>query len=443
MNIQLSDHFTYKRLLRFVLPSILMIMCTSVYSIVDGFFVSNFVGTTPFAAINLTFPVLMAVASIGFMAGTGGSAVVSKTMGEGNRERANEYFTMIIAALFGGAVVLSVIGFIMARPITMALGATQEELIRDCVLYIRIGFLSMPAFILQFAFQSFFVAAQKPGLSLKANVAAGIVNGSLDYVLIVIFQWGLAGAAIATSAGQIVGGLIPVIYFMRKNDSLLQFKKFHMHMDVIGKVFINGSSEMVTNLSSSIVNILYNFQLMKLAGEDGIAAYGVILYINIIFMAIFMGYSIGSAPIVSYHYGAGNHTELKNLFRKSLTFLMISGVVLLAASEVLARPLSAIFVNYDAGLLELTVHGFRIYSLAFLIMGINVWGSSFFTALNNGLVSAVISFLRTLVFQIVVISVLPLLFGVDGIWFSVVAAEGMALFVTLGFLFANRRRYHY
>ncbi len=427
MNIQLSDHFTYKRLLRFVLPSILMIMCTSVYSIVDGFFVSNFVGTTPFAAINLTFPVLMAVASIGFMAGTGGSAVVSKTMGEGNRERANEYFTMIIAALFGGAVVLSVIGFIMARPITMALGATQEELIRDCVLYIRIGF----------------VAAQKPGLSLKANVAAGIVNGILDYVLIVIFHWGLAGAAIATSAGQIVGGLIPVIYFMRKNDSLLQFKKFHMHMDVIGKVCINGSSEMVTNLSSSIVNILYNFQLMKLAGEDGIAAYGVILYINIIFMAIFMGYSIGSAPIVSYHYGAGNHTELKNLFRKSLTFLMISGVVLLAASEVLARPLSAIFVNYDTRLLELTIHGFRIYSLAFLIMGINVWGSSFFTALNNGLVSAVISFLRTLVFQIVVISVLPLWFGVDGIWFSVVAAEGMALFVTLGFLFTNRRRYYY
>ena len=268
-------------------------------------------------------------------------------------------------------------------------------------------------------------------------------NGILDYVLIVIFHWGLAGAAIATSAGQIVGGLIPVIYFMRKNDSLLQFKKFHMHMDVIGKVCINGSSEMVTNLSSSIVNILYNFQLMKLAGEDGIAAYGVILYINIIFMAIFMGYSIGSAPIVSYHYGAGNHTELKNLFRKSLTFLMISGVMLLAASEVLARPLSAIFVNYDTGLLELTVHGFRIYSLAFLIMGINVWGSSFFTALNNGLVSAVISFLRTLVFQIVVISVLPLWFGVDGIWFSVVAAEGMALFVTLGFLFTNRRKYHY
>lgn len=443
MKIQLSDHFTYKRLLRFVLPSILMIICTSIYSIVDGFFVSNFVGKTPFAAVNLTFPVLMAVSSIGFMAGTGGSAVVSKTLGEGKKELANEYFSMIIAALFIGAVILSAIGFALARPISIALGANEEELLRNCIIYIRIGFLSMPVFILQFAFQSFFVAAQKPGLSLKANVAAGLVNGILDYVLIVVFHWGLAGAAIATSAGQVVGGLVPVIYFMRKNDSLLQLKKFHFDFGIIGKVCTNGSSEMVTNLSSSIVNILYNFQLMKLAGEDGIAAYGVIMYINIIFMSIFLGYSIGSAPIVSYHYGAGNHSELKNLFHKSLTFLMISGVLLLAASEALARPLSAIFVNYDAALLDLTVRGFRIYSLAFLIMGINVWGSSFFTALNNGLVSAIISFLRTLVFQIIVIMVLPVLLGVDGIWFSIVAAEVMALFVTIGFLFTNRGKYHY
>lgn len=443
MNIQLSDHFTYKRLLRFVLPSILMIMCTSVYSIVDGFFVSNFVGTTPFAAINLTFPVLMAVASIGFMAGTGGSAVVSKTMGEGNRERANEYFTMIIAALFGGAVVLSVIGFIMARPITMALGATQEELIRDCVLYIRIGFLSMPAFILQFAFQSFFVAAQKPGLSLKANVAAGIVNGILDYVLIVIFHWGLAGAAIATSAGQIVGGLIPVIYFMRKNDSLLQFKKFHMHMDVIGKVCINGSSEMVTNLSSSIVNILYNFQLMKLAGEDGIAAYGVILYINIIFMAIFMGYSIGSAPIVSYHYGAKNHAELKNLFQKGLWLISGSSVVITALAIGFAKQQAMIFTSHDADLMALTIQACQIYSIAYLFKGINTWASSFFTALNNGLVSALISFLRTFLFEIAAILILPAFFGVLGIWFSVVAAELAALVVSIAFLAANRKKYQY
>ena len=443
MKIQLSDHFTYKRLLRFVLPSILMIICTSVYSIVDGFFVSNFVGKTPFAAVNLTFPVLMSVASIGFMAGTGGSAVVSKTLGEGKKKLANEYFSMIIAALFIGAVIFSVIGFAFAEPISIALGANEEELLRNCIIYIRIGFLSMPVFILQFAFQSFFVAAQKPGLSLKANVAAGIVNGVLDYVLIVIFHWGLTGAAIATSAGQIVGGLVPVIYFLRKNDSLLQLTKFHFDFGMIGKVCTNGSSEMVTNLSSSIVNILYNFQLMKLAGEDGIAAYGVIMYINIIFMSIFLGYSIGSAPVVSYHYGAGNHSELKNLFHKSQTFLMLSGVLLLVASESLARPLSAIFVNYDAALLDMTVRGFRIYSLAFLIMGINVWGSSFFTALNNGLVSAVISFLRTLVFQIVVIMILPVLLGVDGIWFSIVAAEVMALFVTVGFLFMNRRKYHY
>lgn len=442
MKIQLSDHFTYKRLLRFVLPSILMILCTSVYSIVDGFFVSNYVGKTPFAAVNLIMPILMAVATLGFMIGTGGSAMVSKTMGEGKKELANEYFSMlIVVALVAGAIV-SVLGFIFARPIAIVLGAT-DALLADCVLYARICFVAMPFFILQFAFQSFFVAAEKPGLSLVINIAAGIANGILDYLLIAVFPLGLAGAAIATAAGQIIGGLAPVIYFMKKNNSLLQITRFHMNFAVLGKVCVNGSSEMVTNLSASVVNVLYNFQLMKLAGENGIAAYGVIMYINIVFMAIFLGYSIGSAPIVSYHYGAGNHDELHNLYRKSMTFLVISGVLLLIASELLSRPLSAIFTSYDAELMELTVRGFRIYSIAFLIMGINVWGSSFFTALNNGMVSAIISFLRTLVFQIIVILILPMLWGVDGIWFAIVAAEAMALFVTMFFLLVKKKQYHY
>lgn len=442
MKIQLSDHFTYKRLLRFVLPSILMILCTSVYSIVDGLFVSNYVGKTPFAAVNLIMPILMAVATLGFMIGTGGSAIVSKTMGEGKKELANEYFSMlIVVALVAGAIV-SALGFIFARPIAIVLGAT-DALLADCVLYARICFVAMPFFILQFAFQSFFVAAEKPGLSLVINIVAGVANGILDYLLIAVFPLGLAGAAIATAAGQIIGGLAPVIYFMKKNNSLLQITRFHMDFAVLGKVCVNGSSEMVTNLSASVVNVLYNFQLMKLAGENGIAAYGVIMYINIVFMAIFLGYSIGSAPIVSYHYGAGNHEELHNLYRKSMTFLVISGVFLLISSEILSRPLSAIFTSYDAELMELTVRGFRIYSIAFLIMGINVWGSSFFTALNNGMVSAIISFLRTLVFQIIVILVLPILWGVDGIWFSIVAAEVMALFVTMFFLLVKKKQYHY
>lgn len=442
MRIQLSDHFNYRRLLRFVLPSILMIICTSIYSIVDGFFVSNFVGKTPFTAVNLIMPVLMGVGTIGFMIGTGGSAIVSKTMGEGKKEKANEYFSMLIyvAAVLGIAV--SVIGFLFTRPIASALGA-EGDLLEDCVLYARILFCSMPAFILQFTFQSFFVAAEKPGLSLKVTVIAGVINAVLDYVLIVVFPFGLAGAAIATAVGQCVGGIVPIIYFIRKNDSLLRLVKTKFYGRVLKNTCINGSSEMVTNLSSSIVNILYNFQLMRIAGEDGVAAYGVIMYTNFIFIAIFLGYSIGSAPVVSYHYGAGNQEELKNLFRKSICLLSAAGIGMTVIAELMAKPLVMVFVSYDTDLMNMTIRGFQMYSLAFLIMGFNVWGSAFFTALNDGLISAVISFLRTLVFQIAIVLIFPIFWGIDGIWLSIVGAELLALAVTVTFLVRKKKTYHY
>lgn len=442
MRIQLSDHFTYRRLFHFVLPSILMIICTSVYSIVDGFFVSNFVGKTPFAAINLVMPVLMAVGTIGFMIGTGGSAIVSKAMGEGKKEQASQYFSMLIYTSFIFGVVISIAGFLFMRPISEALGATGE-LLENCVLYGRILFCAMPFFILQYAFQSFFVAAEKPGLSLKVNIAAGLTNAVLDYLLIVVFPLGLAGAAIATIVGQVVGGIVPILYFARKNDSPLRLIKAGFNGRILRNTCINGSSEMVTNLSSSVINVLYNFQLMKFAGENGVAAYGVVMYVNIIFMAIFLGYSMGSAPIVSYHYGAGNHQELKNLFRKSIRFLLGSGVILVVLSEVFAEPLVKIFASRDAELLAITIRGFRLYAIAFLVMGFNVWGSAFFTALNNGAVSAVISFLRTLVFQIIAVLVLPIIFGIDGVWLSIVVAEVLSLAVTGFFLVTRKNRYQY
>lgn len=442
MKIQLSDHFTYRRLLRFVLPSILMIVCTSVYSIVDGFFISNFVGKTPFAAINLIMPVLMGVGTLGFMVGTGGSAIVSKTMGEGDPGRANRYFSLFIYTTIGFGAAISALGYALTPQIATALGATGE-LREDCILYARILFCGMPNLILQYVFQSFFIVAEKPGLSLKVTIAAGLTNAALDYLLIVTIPLGLAGAALATVMGQIVGGIFPLVYFARENKSTLRLTKTRMDVRVLGNACANGSSEMVTNLSSSIVGVLYNFQLMKAAGENGVAAYGVIMYISIIFMAIFLGYSVGSAPIVSYHYGAGNHGELRNLFRKSLLLVSIAGGFLVVLSELLARPLVMIFASYDAELLALTVRGFRLYALAFLIMGINAWGSAFFTALNNGGVSAAISFLRTLVFQMLVILTLPRVLGLDGIWLSIVAAELLALLVTGSFLFGMRKRYHY
>ncbi len=442
MRIQLSDHFTYKRLLRFVMPSVMMIICTSVYGIVDGFFVSNYVGKTPFAAINLIMPLLVGLGTIGFMIGAGGSAIVSKTMGEGKEELANQYFSMLVWVALGLGTILSVLVFILIRPITLAFGA-EGELLENCVVYGRILLCVMPAFILQFVFQSFFITAEKPGLNLQIQLAAGVANGILDYLFIVVFSWGLAGAALATAAGQVIGGVVPVFYFIRKNDSRLRLARARFEKGILAKALANGSSEMVTNLSVSIVSILYNFKLMMAAGEDGVAAYGIIMYVNIVFMAIFLGYAIGSAPVVGFHYGAGNHDELRNMFRKSIVLMAGAGIVMFGIAELTAVPLVMIFAGYDEGLMELTVHGFRLYAISFLMMGVNVWASAFFTALGNGVVSAAISFCRTLVFQVIVIFILPLILGMDGIWLGVGAAELLALGVSIVFLVGEKKRYRY
>lgn len=442
MKIQLSDHFTYRRLLRFVLSPVLMMIFTSLYSIVDGFFISNYVGKTPFAAVNLIMPVSMGVGTIGFMVGTGGSAIVSKTLGEGKKELANKYFSMMIYFAILLSLALSVIGFIFTPQICTALGA-KGELHRNCVIYGRILFLSETAFVLQYAFQSFFVAAEKPGLTLKISIAAGLTNAFLDFLFIVVFRWGIAGAAAATALGQVVGGILPLLYFSRKNTSLLRLVKTPLEPGILKRTCFNGASEMVTNLSGSIVNILYNFQLMRIAGENGVAAYGVIMYANFLFMAVFFGYSIGSAPIISFHYGAGKHSELKNLFRKSLLLMGICGIAMTLFSELFAAPLVKIFAGYDADLYAMTVRGFQLYCFSFLLMGINVFASAFFTALSNGGVSAAISFLRTFLLQIAAVLLLPLFLGIDGIWLAVVAAELLTLVITIVFLVKNADKYHY
>lgn len=440
--IQLSDHFTYGRLLRFVLSPVLMMLFTSLYGIVDGFFVSNFVGKTPFAAVNLIMPVAMALGTVGFMVGTGGSALVSMMLGQGKKELANQYFSMLVYVTAGFSFFLSLAGVIFAPQIAAALGATGE-LLDNCVLYGRILFLSTMPFVLQNVFNSFYVTAEKPEMSLKISVCAGCTNIILDFLFIAVFGWGIAGAAIATAMGEIVGGVIPLVYFSRNNDSLLRLTKAKFTGSILVKTCINGSSEMVSNLSASVVNILYNFQLMRLAGENGVAAYGIVMYVNFIFMAIYLGYSIGSSPVVSYHYGAGNQGELQNMFRKGLVCMGGGGLLLTLLAELLNGPLVKIFAGYDAELFAITSHGFRLYALAFLLMGFNIWGSAFFTALNNGTVSAVISFLRSLVFQISAVFLLPLLIGIDGIWLAIVAAELLAALLTGCFFAAKRKQYHY
>ena len=442
MKIQLSEHFTYKKLLRFVLPSIVMMIFTSIYGVVDGLFVSNYVGKTAFAAVNLIMPFLMAISALGFMIGTGGSAIVAKTLGEGKKKQANEYFSMLVYLTLIGGIVLSALGILFSPLIARGLGA-DGALLTNCVLYARITLLSMPAFMLQNVFQSFFVTAEKPKLGLGVIVIAGVTNMVLDFLLVGVFQIGLAGAAFATVTSECIGGLFPILYFARKNSSLLKLGRTHFN----GKIFLcacgNGSSELMTNLSSSIVNSLYNIQLMNLAGENGVAAFGTIMYVNFIFIAIFMGYSIGSAPLVSYHYGAGNHDELKNLFQKSLRLIGIWGLMLFILAQLIASPLAAIFVGYDADLFSMTQNGFRIYCIAYLINGFNIYGSSFFTALNNGLISAAISFLRTLVFQLAAVLLLPLLLGINGIWSAVAVAELLTLGLTVTFFVRKRKKYHY
>lgn len=442
MNIQLSDHFTYKRLLRFVLPSIIMMICTSLYTIIDGLFVSNYVGKSSFAAVNLLMPILLGVNTFGFMIGTGGSAIISKTLGEGKQDLAKEYFSMLIYVAVIGGLILSVIGITCIRPISVLLGA-EGEMLTHCVLYGRILFCTTAAFMLQTIFQSFFIVAEKPHISLCVSLCAGLTNVVFDYLFIAVFQWGIAGAAAATALGEIVGGIYPLYYFSRENSSLLRFTKFRFSGRILLNTCINGSSEMVTSLSSSIVNVLYNIQLLKIAGEDGVAAFGVLMYANFVFVAIFLGYSIGSSPIVSYHYGAANDKELKNIFKKSLVLITITGVFLTALSQVLAAPLVRIFVGYDPALFAFTCHGFRLAALMFLICGFNIWGSAFFTALNNGKISALISFLRTLVFQTGAVLLLPLFLEIDGIWLSVVTADIFSLIFTTTCLIKERKIYHY
>ncbi len=444
MNIQLSDHFSLRRLIRFTLPSIAMMIFTSIYGVVDGFFVSNFAGKTPFAAVNLIMPFLMILATVGFMFGTGGTAIIAKTFGEGDKEKANRYFSLFVYVAFALGTLFAVLGIVFIRPISALLGA-EGALLESCVIYARIILAALPFYVLQLLFQSFFVTAERPQLGLIVTVSSGVTNMVLDALLVILLpqEHKLAGAAIATAISQVVGGGIPLLYFFRKNSSILHLGKARFDGKAILKACANGSSEFMSNVSMSIVGMLYNVQLMVYAGENGIAAYGVMMYVSLVFAAAFIGYSIGTAPVFSYHHGAQHHAELRSLLRKSLAMIGVFGIATVIAAEALAVPLARIFVGYDPELLELTVSGFRIFALSFFFMGFAIFGSGFFTALNDGLTSAVISFLRTLVFQIAAVLLLPLLWGIDGVWLSIIVAELMAVVLTSVFLVAKQKKYHY
>ena len=442
MNIQLSDHFTYGRLIRFVIPSVAMMIFTSVYGVIDGLFVSNFVGKTPFAAVNLIIPFCMILGAFGFMFGTGGTALVAKTLGEGKKERANQIFSMLIYVALLLGILLALFGIVFVEPIALKLGA-DAAMLGYCVKYARVVLLGLPFFMLQNMFQSFLIAAEKPKMGLMVTIAAGVTNMVLDALFIAIFRWGVVGAAAATALSQFVGGVVPFLFFVRKNNSKLRLTKTKMMGKELLRTCTNGSSELVTNISLSLVCMLYNVQLLKIAGQNGVAAYGVIMYVNFIFISIYLGYAFGTAPIIAFHYGAKNTAELQNVLKKSLKILLAAGILLFGAAFLLSGMLAKIFVGYDAALYAMTARGFRLYAVSYLLAGFNIYGSSFFTALNNGIVSAVISFLRTVVFEVAAIMILPVFFRLDGIWCAITVAETASLLITAVFFFALRKRYHY
>ncbi len=442
MTIKLSDHFTYKRLLRFTLPSIAMMIFTSIYSVVDGFFVSNFAGKTAFAAVNFVMPLLMFLGAPGFMMGTGGSALVAKFLGEKRHEDANRTFSMLVYVSIGMGVVMTVLGLLALRPVAYAMGA-RDEMLDSCVLYGSIIAAAAVPFVLQMEFQSLFITAEKPHLGLVVTVAAGVTNMVLDALFVGAFGWGLVGAAAATAISEGIGGLFPLIYFSRKNSSLLKLVPTKIDWRLILKVCGNGSSELMSNISMSLVGMLYNVQLIQYAGENGVSAYGVLMYVSMIFSGAFIGYAIGTAPVISYHYGAQNKEELKSLLRKSSLIIALFAAAMFALSQGLAHPLAKLFVGYDLSLMEMTEGAFHIYAYGFLFMGFSIYASSFFTALNNGLISALISFLRTLLFQAGAVLLLPLIWGLDGIWVSIVVAEVLAMVMSVVFIMAKRKKYGY
>ena len=419
-----------------------MMIFTSIYGVVDGLFISNFTDKTAFAAVNFIFPVVMILGAVGFMFGAGGSALVAKTLGEVDHPRAQRLFSLFIVTTFVVGVALSLVAAILVRPIAALMGA-EGAMLDYCVIYAQILLLALPLFMLQCEFQSFFITAEKPMLNLAVTIAAGVTNIVLDALFVAVFQWGVIGAAAATALSQSVGGIIPIIYFARPNKSLLRLCKPRFDARALLRACTNGSSELMSNIAMSLVGVLYNIQLMHYAGEDGVAAYGVLMYVNFVFVSAFIGYSVGTAPIIGFHYGAANTNELKSLLRKSIVIIGVASVAMFLVAEMIGPLVSQLFVGYDPTLYDMTVHAFEIYSFSFLFAGFAIFGSSFFTALNNGLISAIISFFRTLVCQIVLVLLMPLVWQLDGIWASVVVAEIIAVIMTVLFVVGMRKKYNY
>lgn len=439
---KLAGHNGYKKLITYPLPMIGMMIVSSIYGVVDGIFISNVVNDTAFAAVNFILPFLMILSCCGFMIGTGGSALIAKTLGEQDKPRANRYFSMFVCVLIGVGIFFTLLGELILEPVAILMGAS-EDMLPLCLAYGRIYTLFTVAMLLQTAFQSFLAVAGKPTFAFVITVLAGVTNIALDFLFVFVFRWSVQGAAIATGMSMAVGGFIPLFYFCANNGTGLKLCATKIEWRAIGRGCYNGLSEMCSNITFSVANMLYNSQLMRYVGQDGVTAYGVIMYVAFFFVGVFVGFSAGVSPIVGYNYGAKDHKELHNILKKSLILISACAVLLTALAQILAKPLSMIFVSYDEQLLALTARALKLYFLSFLFAGFGIFASAFFTSLSNGTVSAIISFLRSFVFQVAFIYLLPLIWGVDGLWLAMLFSEGICTAVSAVFLLANKKKYGY
>ena len=438
--IKLSDHFSCAKLLLFAIPTIGMIMISITYDVVDGYFVSNYIGKTAFSAVNIIYPFQLLLSMVGYMFGSGGSALIAAELGDGNQQNARLYFTAIIKAAAAIGVVLAVAGVLLLRPVAVMIGATPE-ILEYGLPYGRTLFLFLPIMILGYTFQSILITAEKPKLGLYISLGNLFSNALLDWLFVAVFKWGMVGAAVATGIGACLNGLVPLIYFARPNSSPLHFCKGRVQVKPLLKACGNGSSEMVNDMSTSLIFVLYNYQLLRMLGEDGVAAYGVTVFVEGIFAAVFYGLAMQATSIVGYHFGAKNYPELKSLLKNGIILNFISGILMFVLAQVSAPLISRIYVGYDETVYRLSVHAMRMYAFAFLLQGFNEYASAYFTGLNNGLVSGILAFTRTFLIQTVMILVLPLLLGTDGLWLAQAATEVFAAVIAIVFFITRKHEY--
>ena len=419
-----------------------MMLFTSMYGVVDGLYLSHFSGKEAFAAITLIIPLPLLIGAWAYMIGAGGSAVIAKAIASDRQKDANEYFSFLVLISVLGSILLAGIGEIFLEPCAKLLGA-NDEMLPFCMTYGRILIAAVPLYVLQNVFQSFLTVAEHPKIGLAINLVSAFLNMALNFVFIRITNEVVTAVALATVVSQFVGGITPFVFFVRSKSTTLRFGRPHMPMSLLGPVFANGVSEFVSEIFHPLASVMYNYKLMELTGLNGVAAYGVLMNVGFLFGSVFLGFAVGSAPLFTYKYEREDHDELHSLFIKSTISVVLMGFLLYGVACMIEGPFAAEFFGGDELLITMTEEAFALHSLSYMVMGLAVFASAFFTAIHDSRVSFLISFLRTLLFEVLAILLLPMLFDLNGVWAASLTSEVLTLLVTVGLLISKKEKYQY